>query len=381
MCRVAASTRFIIVLWSIALTVCTEMMGASTKESDRTVSGLGIIDQVIASGPEPVFRADGYTFRVSATTEVRFREGLKALSEVGTNTLAKFDGERNSSGEVVATKVEFAKLKLPKRKPGPTDLQWTTFPPGSKIDADKGFAAAGTNFPEEDQGGWCGWYPVPQDAALQERIRQIGMRVVPKYQRDLPADDRAKIPFRFYVVEGTYRRTAIFCDNGLVLVPVVAVERLPSDDLLAALLAEGVAGVLQQQAEDGRPYTLKDAAKLAAGTAGVAGPVPGAAGGIGNLIEALRDGRGMEHARGRMALALMADASFDPRRAPEAWRLLAPERLPKDLAKLKDPERSLYLLNFLKAQYDPAAAPTITAPQANDKRKATPGSPDAAPKP
>lgn len=380
MCRVAASARFI-VLWLIALTVCTEMMGASTKESDRTVSGLGIIDQVIASGPEPVFRADGYTFRVSAATEVRFREGLTALSEVGTNTLAKFDGERNSSGEIVATKVEFARLKLPKRIPGPTDLQWTTFPPGSKIDAYKGFAAAGTDFPEEDQGGWCGWYPVPQDAVLQERIRKVGMRVVPQYQRDLPADDRAKIPFRFYVVGGTYRRTAIFCDHGLVLVPAVAVERLTSDDLLAALLAEGVAGVLQQQAEDGRPYTVKDAAMLAAGAGGIAGPIPGAAAGTGRLIEQLKAGRSMEHARGRMALGLMSDAGFDPHQAPEAWRLLAPDRLPKDLSKLKDPERGRYLLNFLKVQNSPAAAPSVSAPQASDKAKATPGSPDAAPRP
>jgi len=38
-----------------------------------------------------------------------------------------------------------------------------------------------------------------------------------------------------------------------------------------------------------------------------------------------------------MALALMADAGFDPYQEPEAWRLLAPERLPKDLTKLKDP--------------------------------------------
>ncbi|MGA3135155.1 MAG: hypothetical protein ABSC88_04085 [Terracidiphilus sp.] len=380
MCRVAASAR-IIVLWSIALTVCSQMMGAPAKESDPTVSGLGIIDRVIASGSEPVFRADGYTFRVSAATEVRFGGGLKALSEVGTNTLARFDGKRDGSGEIVAAKVEFARLKLPKRKAEPTDLQVTTFPPGSKIDASKGFGTAGTNFPQEDQGGWCGWYLVPPDSALQERIRQIGMRVVPKYQRDLPGDDRAKIPFRFYVVEGTHLRKAIFCGDGLVLLPMDAVQRLPSDDLLAAVLAEGVAGVLLQQAEDGRPFTLTDAAMKAAEFAGAAGYVPEAAAQIGLLIEHQRAGRSMEHARGRMALALMADAGFDPHKAPEAWRLLAPKRLPKDLSELKDPERSLYLLNFLKVQNNPAAVPIVAAPQANDKAKATQGSPDAAPRP
>jgi hypothetical protein len=46
----------------------------------------------------------------------------------------------------------------------------------------------------------------------------------------------------------------------------------------------------------------------------------------------------------------MADAGYDPYQAPEAWRLLAPERLPKDLARLKAPERSQYLSNFLKVR-------------------------------
>jgi hypothetical protein len=95
--------------------------------------------------------------------------------------------------------------------------------------------------------------------------------------------------------------------------------------------------VLQQQAEDGRPYTLKDAAKLAAGATGVAGPVPEAASGVGGLIAAQRDGRRMENARGRMELALMADAGYDPHQAPEAWRRLSPGSLPKDLTKLKNP--------------------------------------------
>jgi hypothetical protein len=211
------------------------------------------------------------------------------------------------------------------------------------------------DLPEEDEGGWCGWYPLSQDAALQQRVRRVGLRVVPQYQRDLPDDDQAKIPFRFYVVEGTYRRSAIFCGNGLVLVPLVAVVRLTTDELLAAVLAEGVAGVMQQQAEDGRPYSVKDAANLALSANG--GAVA-----MGVLVtEKLRTGRIWEHGRGRMALALMADAGFDPYQEPEAWRLLAPERLPKDLTKLKDPERSRYLRAFLAEQE--AARTAATAPQ------------------
>jgi len=363
----------------MVLAVSTGMMRAYAQESDQKVSGLGIIDRVIASGSEPVFRADGYTFRVSATTEVKFGAGLKALSEVGTGTLARFQGRRDGSGEIIADKVEFDRLKLPKHNTEPADPQVATFPPGSGINADNGSVAVTTSFPAEGQGGWCGWYPMPHDIALQYRVRRIGMRVVPEYQRDLAVDDPAKIPFRFYVVEETDIRRAIFCDRGLVLVPVVALERLKSDDLLAAVLAEGVAGVLQQQAGHGRPYTVHDAAKLAVDTAVLT--TAGPAGGLGIWVDNQMDARTMEHARGRMALALMADAGYDPHQAPEAWRLLDPERLPKDLAKLKDPERSRYLLNFLQIQYDPAPAPNVAAPQAHDKETVAPPSPDAAPRP
>jgi hypothetical protein len=38
----------------------------------------------------------------------------------------------------------------------------------------------------------------------------------------------------------------------------------------------------------------------------------------------------MEEQRGRIALALLADAGYDPRQAPEAWRLLDPKHAPAD---------------------------------------------------
>jgi hypothetical protein len=376
--RVAALKRPII-LWSIALAACAQMMGASANESDRTVSGFGIIDRVIASGSEPVFRADGYIFRVNAETKMRFGYGLKTLSEVGTNTLARFDGKLDGSGVVVVAKVEFARLKLPKHKAKPEDLQVTTFPQGSRIDADNGFSTDGVKLSKDDKGGWCGWYFVSQDAALQQRVRQIGMQVVPSYQHDLPADDRAKIPFRFYVVEEEYQHTAIFCNNGLILLPTLVVERLPSDGLLAAALAEAVAGVLQKQAEDGHRFNRKDAAMLGIYAAGAAaGGIPGAAISTGGFIERQIGKRSLVRARGRISLALMADAGYDPHLAPEAWRLLEPGRLPKDPAKLKDTGLSQYLSNFLRVQDNPAATPGIATPQVDDK---APRSPDAAPLP
>jgi hypothetical protein len=59
-----------------------------------------------------------------------------------------------------------------------------------------------------------------------------------------------------------------------------------------------------------------------------------------------------EEQRGRVALALMADAGYDPWQAPEAWRLLWPKSLPKDLGALKYPNRSGYQFSILSLQYN-----------------------------
>jgi hypothetical protein len=377
MSRFAITMRtLLLVLIFIAPThgICTPQSNAqpNASQSAKPVKADGIIDRVLVTGAEPVFRASGYTFRILPTTEIRFGRGLQALSEVGTSTWATFEGKPDSSGAIVATKAAFARLKLPKSIPAG---QVTTFPPDSKVDGDHGFAAGPGVFPQQDHGGWCGWYDVTRNPEDQEHIRRLGMKLLPQYQRDLPADDPARIPFRFYVIEEKEIRSAIFCPNGLVLLPVEAVTRLHNDDQLAAVLADGIAGELQLQANDGRPYTWKDGAELAAGGLGIAGPIPAAVGGAGGLVALHNAGRTLEHERARMALAFTADAGFDPRQAPEAWRLLAPGHLPKDQTKLKAPERSLYLQNILDAQSN--GAPENTAPGAD--HSAAPGSGNGAP--
>jgi hypothetical protein len=50
----------------------------------------------------------------------------------------------------------------------------------------------------------------------------------------------------------------------------------------------------------------------------------------------------------------MADAGYDPRQAPEAWRLLAPKKMPKDPSLLKYPSRAGYQLSFLRLGGEPS---------------------------
>jgi hypothetical protein len=342
MSRFAISARVLVPLL-IALTATSLGICAPRSDADKSVKGEGVIDRVIVTGSEPVFQAGGYRFRINAATEVQFGRDLQSLSEVETNTWAIFEGRLDTTGEIVATKVTFAKMKIPKRESASNTEQVTTFPPDSKIDGDNGFGVGPSAFPPEDHGGWCGWYDITDNPALQEQIRRLGMKIVPKYQRDLPADDPAKIPFRFYVVEEREIRSDIFCGDGLVLVPANVVKRLESEEqLLAAVLADGIAGELQLQAGHAPGFKKKDAVALAAvGSFGVTG---------GLVVHEVYK-RIAEHERGRMALAFMTDAGFDPREAPEAWRLLAPFHLPKDTSELSYPERSQYLQNILKEQY------------------------------
>lgn len=374
MCRIAISTRFIVLLLS-AFVIASQGMSEPPSNANRSVSGGGIIDRVITTGSVPVFRADGYTIRITPATQVRFGKGLQTLSEVGTNTFAIFTGKPDASGAIVATKAAFAKVKLPRRKPDPNAIQVTTFPSGSVIDADDGFKVGLKSFSPQDYGGWCGWYSIPDNPVEQEQVRRLGMRLVPQYQRDLPDDDPAKIPFRFYMVEDDYIRSDIFCNNGLVLVPAAVVNRLQSEDQLAAVLADGVAGELQLQAVEARGFTFTrtEAAELVAvGLASFGGDIPAViAGNTANIALQGKTVRDVEHERGRMAIALIFDAGFNPQQAPEAWRLLAPARLPKNPSNLKYPEKSRNLQSIL-ATYDNSTALGGAAPQVNETATTVP---------
>jgi hypothetical protein len=363
-------TRFLVrvcqILFASVLVLAAWRPGAAQltppQDASRKISGFAVIDRVITAGTEPVFRADGYALRVNSGTNVRFSGGPTSLIEVGTNFWVRYEGEPNGSGEIVLSTAEFIKRKLhkPKRDSKVSLAQVTTFPQGSMIDFDLSFRTDSENRRTEDAGGDCGsgWYPVPADAALQDRVRRVGVSVVPQYQRDLPDDDPAKIPFRFYAIEEPYMRFELACEDGLILVPVTAVERMQNDSQLAAVLADGVAANLQRQNVRMQMETrLIDAAESAAWMGGM---YAGAAGFAGKSIVMSQIQRKMEQQRGRIALALMADAGLDPSQAPEAWRMLAPGKLPKNLAKLKYPARSQYQLEILRLQLKPAASSTST---------------------
>jgi len=372
--RFSISTRL---LFALVLALTLHPRGVCSPQSDaaKPIRGEGVIDRVVSPGSEPVFRADGYTFRIVASTDVHFGKGLQALNEVETNTWAAFEGSPDNSGTIVASKAVFIKQKPPRGKPDPNAVQVTAIPRGSKIDSYNGFTPHPKSFLPEDRGGWCGWYYIPDDPLQQDHVRILGQRLIPQYQRDLPDGDPAKIPFRFYLVQETEIRSAIFCYNGLILIPSEVVSRLHNNDQLAEVLAYGIAGAIQKQTASTHGINWKEFAELMPGVAlaNIGGIIPLALGSAMETTAQYKISRDLEHKIDRIALSYLADAGFDPHQAPEAWRVLAPETLPKNPLKLKYPEHSQYLQNFLKTQYN--STPGSKNAETNPATPASPASP------
>jgi hypothetical protein len=336
------------------------------KDMDKSIEGFGVVERVIATDPELIVQSDGYRIRIGAGAATKFSGGLKTLADVGPDTWIKYEGTRDKAGLLVAAQAAFVPSRLRHARPVPRAVSV----PGkdSLIDADGNFLSLRTKVRMSDAGGNCGWHRFPADSMLQARVSRVGQSVIPAYQKQLGTDSPSKIYFRFYAVDETRIRSELACNPGLILAPRQVVERLTSDDQLAALLADGVAYNLQLQSGRIAAEFLEIAgAHLAADLA--LASIPGAflAADLGSGIAEHELEVKMEEQRGRIALELMSDAGYDPWQAPEAWRLLAPRNLPKDVATIRYPSRSGYQLGILNLQYsaDRVSAASTSQPQAS----------------
>jgi hypothetical protein len=321
-------------------------------EGDRKIHGFGLIDKVVATGPEPVYRLDGYRVRVAPSTQTTFSGGMGSLADVGPNTWAKYEGKFDKSGDLIATQLAFYPGKAGNKSDSRPLRQEVVVSGQNLLDSDGQFHSVHAKYRLGQMGGVCGWHWAPANQELQNRVAQIGANLLPAFQKQLAEDERAKVPFRFYVVDEPKIRSPFGCSPGIVLVPKGVIDRLKSDDQIAAVLADGVSAYLAGQsarlvAEYYSILGLELAAEFAAG------PVPWvffSAEGTADAATHVVNKR-FEEQCGRMSLALMADAGYDPWQAPEAWRLLAPKKLPADTSHLKYPSESGYQLAILNLQY------------------------------
>jgi hypothetical protein len=366
---------------------------------DSKLSGLGVIDKVISTAPELVFAADGYHIRVTPATEVKLPKDMKSAADVHAGMWVLYEGKLGQDGLLIASKARFVSTDHSKAK-------------SEKASGDSG-APAATQEPSADGGSGASvnaqppnnvsneteqqtefrgpeiqvgsgdtsvTYKISKHQTLQSRVQRVGMSLIPAYQKQLPADDPAKISFCFVAVNDPAAhevRTSLDW-KGLIVVSAQLAGRFKNDDQLAAVLAEGIASILQQQA----PMVVEMNRTTMAVGAGMAAvsfiPYAGAvADGLYDVYAAHSQyeiDKVLREQPWRVALELMADAGYDPWQAPEAWRLAAPGKLPADTSTLKYPDHSGYQLSILNLMYK-KTAPTnaaLSGPTANSSASTKP---------
>ncbi len=316
-----------------------------SSQKPHEISGSGIIDAILpsprnADPTDRLIRADGYPVLLTSKTSVAYQAPLSSATPLATNLWITYHGLQRPDGIVVA---ETAKLTPNSVSDGEDRLRTKHEYDPEAVDPDAHQGALSKTFLGIDPKK----IPPTTDTAMQARVSQLGRRLVPKYQHDLPDADDTKIDFRFQVVEQKKWPDAFTLPNGIILVPHTLVERMENDSQLATVLADNIATALEKQTLHAQPPGRAMAAANIAGAVGGAF-VPGlglatqaATGGTAYKLAVLR-----EEQSGRVSLGLLQDAGFDIKEAPMTWWILSSKK-GKSLADTNVPRRAAYLYKML----------------------------------
>jgi hypothetical protein len=300
------------------------------------ISGYAVIDAVAATGsttPGAIqIRADGYPILITANTAVTFNPPLNSRSDIMTNVWVDYDAVPGPGRAFVAQSAKFSQNFITDREDAmraKTDYDPSVVPLNANPDT---VAVAVGLGPDPKR------IPPWPDATMQIRLNSIGQRLIPDYQKRLPASDPSKINFRFQLTDGERWPWVIALPSGVILVPNRIVERMQNDSQLAAILADAIACALEKQTYRMR---IANAATSAASVASWAAIVPvigtpallaGIGGGTSQAIIVRKE----EHQSGLVSLDLLHDAGYDLSQAPIARWLLA-SRKPKPYPRFSRP--------------------------------------------
>jgi hypothetical protein len=332
------------------------------RQKAREISGTAVIDAVPslpgnAAPGDLLVRADGYPVLITGKTATHFDKPLASVSEVQTNVWITFHGKQRPDGVVVADRASFAKNTISE---GKDHLRQKSEYDPAAVAPDAKQSELSKTFTGIDPKQ----IPPYKDEAMEARVKSIGEKLVPAFQRDLPQTEETKIDFRFQVIDNAKWRDAVTFENGVILVPRQVVERMQNDSQVSAVLADHIARSLEKQPLDVHGDENKIAAAELIGT-GLGFIIPGV--GIATDVAMIagpaepRRQQLRQEQSGRVGLALMKDAGYDITQAPLAWWLLD-SKTPKDVADIPLPERAEYLYRVLGEIYPPASTPPASSP-------------------
>src|SRR5262249_33507572 len=155
--------------------------------------------------------------------------------QVRLNTFVSYQGVREKDGSVHANKVEFTENEL---TTGEARL-WKMLRP--KVKAPNYTSPR----PGELRIQRVGKFKLTPNSAVQNYDQEIGMSLVPEYQRNLPAGDPQKIPFQFFVVDQK-EPNAFALPNGTVVLHSGMLMMLENEAQLAAVIGHEIAHATQE---------------------------------------------------------------------------------------------------------------------------------------
>jgi hypothetical protein len=316
-------------------------------------------------------RADGQVIRVTNATAVLFRptkrekklaeqtkrntsseneegvEPLKSLNQVSVGMAMTYEGKRDrQTGKILAERIECSTNDL---EDGEARM-WKSLKTSVK-------PALGLK-PGELKIDQVGKFKLLPDQEVQAYVDALGRRLIPAFQRDLPADDPRRIPFQFHVVLDE-QVNAFATPNGIVVINSGLIEMLDNEAQLAAVVGHEIAHATHEHSWRQQQYHKKKRIGIAlAGALASAYGMPNLAD-IATMVNgAIVNGhqRQLENQSDRIGLQYMIAAGYDPRHAPAVWKLMARTTgvsatnffwSSHDSA----PTRRSYLMNELKNNY------------------------------
>jgi hypothetical protein len=236
---------------------------------------------------------------------------LTSLDELNLDTFLRYEGTQEPDGSINARKIVFHHGEL---EPGEAKL-WRRMEPKIKEPDYSSFA------PGELKMHWEKKYHIVPDREAQDYIAKLGEDLVPAHQRDLPANDPLKIPFRFYLVEGkSFNATAY--PNGVVLVHSSVFDFLQNEAQLAFVLAHEISHAVEKHQWQALHYHRTELAALSG-----AGAFIPFGGGIVTTLAAQsiqsQFARSLEDQADRVGLEWMLAAGYDIREAPASWKAVS----------------------------------------------------------
>ncbi len=322
---------------------------------DVRVEGSALVDKLLHADKQgATVRADGYVLQLTASSRITYESTLTpGLEHITTNQWIEYRGLLHPNGTV---RVDAAEI-------GPNVISDAEDKLRSKQEFDPAAVAEG-----DRQNGVGEFFfgqdrtriPAYSDPDMQARVDAVGQRLIPEYQRALPASDPSKIDFRFQLVDES-RYAFYSLASGIILVSKNVPPILSTDDQLAAVLGMAIADVLQKQELRAQPTKhLMTATTIVGDAAGAVIPGLSVAALVSNHnVKARLDRRLLEQSS-RETLFLMHDAGFNLNAAPIAlWKLPQKKGQPLEATPLTESVR--YMYSLLGTVWEPEASESQAA--------------------